>query len=148
LLNIKGLIYYLDRAKIEDMLKTCDLAVNGTLMRGLELNDNLQQVGAVFVRETFTAPIYRLWSIDDRHPAMIRVSDGGKSIALEIWSLPVTGLVQILQQEPAGLCIGKIKLSDNSQVLGVLGEPFLCEGKREITEFGGWRNYLTALNNR
>jgi hypothetical protein len=127
------------------MLNTCELAVNGTLMRGLELNDNLQQVGAVLIRETLTAPIYRLWSIDDRHPAMIRVSEGGRSIALEIWSLPVTGLVKILQQEPAGLCIGKIKLSDNIHVLGVLGEPFLCEGKREITQFGGWRNYLKSL---
>jgi hypothetical protein len=27
-------------------------------------------------------------------------------------------------------------------VLGVLGEPFLCEGRREITAFGGWRAYV------
>ena len=27
------------------------LAVNGTLMRGLELNPNLTKVGAIFVRE-------------------------------------------------------------------------------------------------
>jgi hypothetical protein len=74
-----------------------------------------------------TAPIYRLWSIEDRHPAM-RVSTGGNSIELEIWSVPVAGLAKILQQEPAGLCIGKIKLADNREVLGVLGEPFLCEG--------------------
>lgn len=127
-------------------MSDCELAVNGTLMQGLELNGNLQQVGAIFGRETITAPIYRLWSIDDRHPAMMRVGIGGQSIALEIWSLPVAGLVQILQQEPAGLCIGKIKLADNSEVLGVLGEPFLCLGKREITEFGGWRNYLKSVN--
>ena len=127
------------------MSDTCELAVNGTLMRGLELNDNLQQIGAVFVRATSTAPIYRLWSIDDRHPAMMRVSEGGKSIALEIWSLPLAGLAQILQQEPAGLCIGKIKLVDNSEVLGVLGEPFLCEGQLEITSFSGWRNYIKSL---
>ncbi len=127
------------------MSDTCELAVNGTLMRGLELNGNLQQVGAVFVRETMTAPIYRLWSIEDRHPAMIGVRTGGNSIALEIWSVPLFGLARILQQEPAGLCIGKIILADNSQVLGVLGEPFLCEGQREITEFGGWRNYTAAL---
>jgi hypothetical protein len=126
------------------MSDICELAVNGTLMRGLELNDNLQRVGAIFVRETVTAPIYRLWSIDDRHPAMIRVSEGGKSIDLEIWSLPLAGLAQILQQEPAGLCIGKIKLADNSEVLGVLGEPFLCEGQPEITNFGGWRNYIKS----
>ncbi len=142
---IKELIYDLDRSKIEGMLDICELAVNGTLMRGLELNDNLRQVGAVFVRETLTAPLYRLWSIDDRHPAMIRMKEGGRSIDLEIWSLPLGGLAQILQQEPAGLCIGKIKLADNSEVLGVLGEPFLCEGKQEITDFGGWRNYTKSL---
>jgi hypothetical protein len=127
------------------MLGTCELAVNGTLMRGLELNDNLQQVGAVFVREIATAPIYRLWSIDDRHPAMMRVNTGGQSIELEIWSVPLAGLAQILQQEPAGLCIGKVKLADNTDILGVLGEPFLCEGQREITKFGGWRNYLKSV---
>ncbi len=129
------------------MLNTCELAVNGTLMRGLELNGNLQQVGAIFGRETQTAPLYRLWSIDDRHPAMMRVDEGGRSIALEIWSLPLAGLAKILQQEPAGLCIGKIILADLSEVLGVLGEPFLCEGKREITEFGGWRNYIKSVDN-
>jgi hypothetical protein len=129
------------------MSDTCELAVNGTLMRGLELNDNLQQVDAVFVRETATAPIYRLWSIEDRHPAMMRVSTGGQSIELEIWSVPLAGLAKILQQEPAGLCIGKIKLADNREVLGVLGEPFLCEGQQEITKFGGWRNYLKSKEN-
>jgi hypothetical protein len=129
------------------MSDTCELAVNGTLMRGLELNDNLQQVGAIFVREIATAPIYRLWSISDRHPAMIRVSTGGNSIELEIWSVPIAGLAKILQQEPAGLCIGKIKLADNREVLGVLGEPFLCEGQQEITKFGGWRNYMKSKEN-
>jgi hypothetical protein len=128
------------------MSSNCELAVNGTLMQGLELNDNLQQVGALFVRSTNTAPIYRLWSISDRHPAMIRVSDGGNSIALEIWSLPLAGLAKILQQEPAGLCIGKVILADRTEVLGVLGEPFLCESQLEITEFGGWRNYLKSKN--
>lgn len=36
------------------------LAVNGTLMRGLELNANLLAVGARFLREARTAPIYAL----------------------------------------------------------------------------------------
>jgi hypothetical protein len=126
------------------MSDICELAVNGTLMQGLELNGNLQQVGAVFIQENKTAPFYRLWSISGRHPAMMRVSQGGRSIDLEIWSVPLAGLAQILQQEPAGLCIGKIKLADDREVLGVLGEPFLCEGQREITEFGGWRNYIKS----
>ena len=121
-----------------------DFAVNGTLMRGLELNGNLQKVGAVFVREDVTAPMYRLWTIVDRHPAMLRVSENGQAIALEIWSVTPDALGAILLSEPAGLCIGKIVLSDSQEVLGVLGEPFLCEGQKEITSYGGWRAYTSS----
>ncbi|OKH28525.1 allophanate hydrolase-related protein [Chroogloeocystis siderophila] len=117
-------------------------AVNGTLMRGLELNPNLLAVNATFVRKAKTAPVYRLWSINDKHPAMLRVASGGNAIALEIWQIPPNGLVQVLLQEPPGLCIGKVVLEDSSEVLGVLGEPILCENQREITSWGGWRNYI------
>jgi len=120
------------------------LAVNGTLMRGLELNANLVDAGATFVREARTAPVYRLWSIDDRHPAMIRVAQGGAAIALEVWSVPPEGLAAILLKEPPGLCIGKVRLEDGTETLGVLGEPALCEGQREITAHGGWRAYTAA----
>lgn len=118
-----------------------NLAVNGTLMRGLELNGNLLAVGAEFVKDGVTAPIYRLWTIGDVHPAMMRVATGGGAIALEVWSVPVAGLAKILLQEPPGLCIGKVQLAGNEEVLGVLGEPILCEGQVEITRWGGWRAY-------
>jgi gamma-glutamylcyclotransferase (GGCT)/AIG2-like uncharacterized protein YtfP len=118
------------------------LAVNGTLMRGLELNGNLLAIGAGFVEETRTAPIYRLWSINDRHPAMQRTEAGdGTSVAVEVWSVPASGLATLLQREPAGLCIGKVQLTENREMLGVLGEAWLCAGQREITSHGGWRAY-------
>lgn len=123
-----------------------EFAVNGTLMRGLELNGNLQKVGASFLREDVTAPIYRLWSIGDRHPAMLRVGEQersqGKAIALEVWEVSADALGTILLAEPAGLSIGKVLLADGQEVLGVLGEPFLCENQLEITAYGGWRNYI------
>jgi hypothetical protein len=118
------------------------LAVNGTLMRDLELNQNLLNVGAEFLYEATTTPNYRLWSIHDQHPAMVRVATGGVAVALEVWQVPTAGLVQVLLQEPPGLCIGKVTLTTGETVLGVLGEPILCEGQREISEFGGWRSYL------
>ena len=121
-----------------------DLAVNGTLMRGLELNPNLLNAGAIFVAETTTEPSYRLWSINNVHPAMIRVKEGGAAVAVEVWSVPAEGLASILLAEPAGLSIGKVKLSDGREVLGVLGEPALCEGQREITSYGGWRAFISA----
>jgi hypothetical protein len=114
-------------------METTLLAVNGTLMRGLELNPNMLAVGATFVREDETDACYRIWSIGDRHPAMQRVKSGGVRVALELWAVPLAGLASILQNEPPGLSIGKVVLKDGSVVLGVLGEPFLCEGQREIT---------------
>lgn len=120
------------------------LAVNGTLMRGLELNPNMLAVGATFVREAQTEPAYRLWSINDRHPAMVRVKTGGVAVAVEVWAVPAEGLASILLKEPPGLSIGKVKLADGSEVLGVLGEPILCEGQKEITQFGGWRKYTAS----
>ncbi len=122
------------------------LAVNGTLMRGLELNGNMLAAGARFLREASTAPEYRLWSIGDRHPAMQRVRAGGAAIALEIWSVPAAGLASILMNEPPGLCVGKVRLADGEETLGVLGEPLLCEGQREITSFGGWRAYIASAS--
>lgn len=125
------------------MTMSVPLAVNGTLMRGLELNANLLDVGARFLEEKHTAPCYRLWSINDEHPAMIRMTDGtGTSVALEIWDMPAPGIATVLEKEPAGLAIGKVLLADGSTVLGVVCEPFLVEGQREITEFGGWRSYV------
>ena len=121
------------------------LAVNGTLMRGLELNPNLLAIGATFVREDQTAACYRSFSIGDRHPAMLRTGNGdGAHVALEIWQVPVEGIARILRDEPPGLAIGKVLLNDGSVVLGVLGEPFLCEGHKEITALGGWRAYMAT----
>ena len=121
------------------------LAVNGTLMRGLKLNPNMLAAGATFVREATTEPVYRLWTINDDHPAMVRVTDGsGVGVAVEIWSVPAAGLAGILLNEPPGLSIGKVRLDDGSTVLGVLGEPALVEGQREITPYRGWRAYIAA----
>jgi hypothetical protein len=115
------------------------LAVNGTLMRGLALNPNLLAAGAVFVAEAQTAPVYRLWSIQDAYPGMLRVSQGGAAIWLELWEVDAAGLVQILSNEPPGLTLGQIWLADGREVMGVLAESYLVETQREITSFGGWR---------
>ncbi len=113
-------------------------------MRGLALNGNMLDAGAQFVREATTSPEYRLWTIGDRHPAMLRVREGGAAIALELWDVPAAGLARILLGEPPGLCVGKVRLADGTEVLGVLGEPMLCEGQPEITRWGGWRAYVAA----
>ena len=118
------------------------LAVNGNLMSGLAMDYIMLDAGAILVKEAVTMPTYRMFSIDERHPAMQRVSRGGANIAVEVWLVPLAGLASILLQEPPGLCVGKVMLSEGEEVLGVLGEAILCENRTEITRFGGWKAYL------
>lgn len=128
----------------QDCQPLLHLAVNGTLMRGLELNANLQALGATFVSEAKTQPTYRLWSIQDRYPVMQRVKEGGSAIALEIWAIPPAGLGTLLLQEPPGLCVGKVELITGKTVLGIVGEAICCDRGIEITQWGGWRAYINA----
>ena len=120
------------------------LAVNGTLMRGLELNPRMLEAGGVFISETNTAPAYRLWSIQDAYPGMVRDDRMGSGIAVEIWELSAGGILQLLCGEPDGLCLGKVTLMDGRVVLGILAEIRILEGCQEITRFGGWRKYLQS----
>jgi hypothetical protein len=104
----------------------------------LELNRNLLEAGAVFVREDRTVPIYRLWSIGDRYPGMLSTSEGNAGvISLEIWEVTELGLVHILEHEPPGLTSGRVVLEAGNEVLGILAEPYLVKGKQEITSYGG-----------
>ena len=108
------------------------LAVNGTLMRGLPLEKNLLDAGAFFLRE---ATMLRV-SPEDPHAV---------SVAVEVWQVPAAGLASVLVKEPEGLSVGKVALSDGEVVLGVIGEPELLHGMKEISSFGGWRNYIASL---
>jgi len=51
----------------------------------MQINGSLQAIGAEFVRETSTAPVYHMWSINDIYPAMLRDPDKGTAILVELW---------------------------------------------------------------
>lgn len=121
---------------------TVELAVNGELMRGMRSEQAMVDAGALFIRDTRTARCYQLYNINDRHPARLRVADEGAATILEIRALPPTGFIKILKREPQGLSVGHVQLEDGSWMLGVIGEPILCDGKPDISCFGGWRAYL------
>ncbi len=120
-----------------------ELFVNGTLMRGLALHGNL--AGAEFLGEARTAPIYRLYSIDDRHPGMFEVADGGVSVAGEIYRVPDEVWRRVEAGEPPNLYKGPVVLEDGRVVDGILYPRELAEGRdRDISEFADWRAYCAA----
>ena len=120
-----------------------DLFVNGTLMRGLALNRNLD--GAEFLGEARTAPRYRIYSIGDVHPGMFEVAEGGISVPGEMYRLPDDVWARVEAGEPPGLYKGPVMLDDGRVMDGILFPRELAEGiHRDISEFGGWRAYVAA----
>ena len=94
------------------------LFVNGTLMRGLQLNGNL--TGARFIGEGRTMPCYRIHTIGDVHPGMYRDDHVGSSVPGELYDVPDDLLKQIEEREPPGLYIGEVDLQGIGSVRGVL----------------------------
>jgi len=121
-----------------------ELFVNGTLMRGLTLHKNLD--GANFLGEFHTLPIYRLYSIDEIHPGMFEVEEGGVSVAGEMYSMSDEIFQRVKNGEPAGLYFGDVKLNNGSIVKGVLFPRETAESNyKDISNFGDWRAYIASL---
>jgi gamma-glutamylcyclotransferase (GGCT)/AIG2-like uncharacterized protein YtfP len=121
-----------------------DLFVNGTLMRGLSLHANL--LGAEFLGERRTAPVFRLHSIGDVHPGMFEVDRGGVAVEGELYRVPDDVLRRLEAGEPPGLYRGPVRLEDGQVVQGILYPRALAEGVHpDISTYGGWRAYVASL---
>ncbi len=123
-----------------------ELFVNGTLMRGLALNHNLE--GAEFLGAFVTAPRYRLFSIDDVHPGMFALEDqesGGGAVAGEMYRMSDEIWARVEAGEPPNLYCGPVELSDGRVVNGILYPRELAEGHhKDISGYGDWRVYVGA----
>lgn len=120
-----------------------ELLVVGAHLRNQPLNAQLVAAGGSFVREVRTADEYRLFALDTvpPKPGLVR-SEGGASIAGEVWRLPAAGLSTFMAALSAPMTIGTVRLSDGSEVAGFLVEPYVISGAREITKHGGWKAAL------
>jgi len=120
-----------------------ELFVNGTLMRGLALHKNLE--GAEFLGAFNTAPVYRVYSINDVHPGMYEVDQGGVSVAGEMYRMSDETWAKVEAGEPPHLYCGPVKLDDGRVVDGIL---FPREAIRpehtDISTFGDWRAYMAS----
>jgi allophanate hydrolase len=122
------------------------LAVCGAHMQGLPLNVQLLERGARFQRRTTTAEAYRLYLLPGGppyRPGLVKAGQGS-AVELEVWEMPVVNLGDFLNQIPSPLGLGRVELADGSLVLGFLCEGFILNESREITSYGGWRNFIAS----
>ena len=125
------------------------IAVVGAHMSGMPLNKELLDYRGRFERSARTAPEYRLYALaggPPQRPGMLRRANGGASIELEIWSLPVRQFAEFISRIPTPLGIGAVTLEDGSTVQGFLCEDYASKDAKDITHFGGWRAYVKTVN--
>jgi len=124
------------------------VAVVGAHLTGMPLNPQLTERRAVLVAQTATAPAYRLYALADSvppKPGLLRVADGGRAIALEVWDVPAAHFGSLVEGVPPPLGIGSVQLADGQWVKGFICEPHAFATATDITEFGGWRAYVASL---
>jgi allophanate hydrolase len=121
-----------------------ELAVPGAFQKGLEFNRELTKVGGQYVRDAQTSPNYRMFITGEDQeaiPGLARIREGN-SFPIEIWSIPVDEFAKFVQSIPPPLGVGKLELSDQSWVSGILCAS--AETLSDISTFGGWRNYIMS----
>jgi allophanate hydrolase len=124
------------------------IAVVGAHMSGLPLNHELTERHGRLEQAASTAPHYRLYALPGgppHRPGLVRVPEGGASVALEVWSLSTNQFGDFVGKIPAPLGLGTIELEDGSTVQGFVCESYATTSARDITSFGGWRAYLKSL---
>jgi gamma-glutamylcyclotransferase (GGCT)/AIG2-like uncharacterized protein YtfP len=122
---------------------TKELFVNGTLMRGLALNKNLN--GSEFLGEFTTEPCYHIYTINDVHPGMFEVAEGGVAVAGEMYRMSDEIWQRVEAGEPPHLYCGPVKLDDGRTVDGILFPQEIAETDHtDISEYGNWRKYMAS----
>jgi len=124
---------------------TVKVAVCGAHLSGLPLNWQLTQRGARLLGAVKSAAEYKFYALAGgpvQRPGMVRVSEGGAAIHMEVWEMPAQHFGSFVDGIPAPLGIGKVKLADGTWVSGFVCEVLGVEGGTEITGLGNWRAWL------
>ena len=125
---------------------TVPLAVVGAHLSGMPLNHQLTSRGARLLESCATSAQYRLYELPETappKPGLARVSGGsGAAIEVELWSVPRDAFGSFVAEVPPPLAIGSVTLSDGRTVKGFVCEGYALDGARDISGYGGWRNYL------
>jgi len=125
---------------------TVRVAVVGAHLSGMPLNFQLTTRNAVLVEQTLTASTYRLYALPGTVPPKpgLARADGGRSIIVELWDMPIARFGEFVAEIPAPLGIGTLMLADGRSVKGFICEPWALADALDVTEFGGWRAYVTS----
>ena len=124
------------------------VAVVGAHLTGQPLNKELTGRGARLFglagrRQDTGSMLFKTQPLRSRGLSETRRSSV-PGVEVEVWAIPENEFGGFVAGIPAPLGIGTATLEDGSTVKCFICEPYAVAGSREITSFGGWRNYLAA----
>jgi len=125
------------------------VAVCGAHMSGFGLNHQLLALDGKFSGEWKTAPAYRLYDITKSgekvaRPGLVKVADGGVPVQVEVWRMSSKNFGKFMQNLKPPLAIGMVDLENGQKVHGFVCENIGLSGSRDISEFGGWKQYIAS----
>jgi allophanate hydrolase len=80
-------------------------------MQDMPLNSQLTDRGGYFLERTRTSAEYKLYALHEtpiQRPALVRSSDAGAAIAVEVWRIPSAELGSFLSGIAAPLGLGHV----------------------------------------
>ena len=102
---------------------------------------------ASFITSIKTAPLYALYALKSSdatwRPGLHHVNKG-YAIDLEVWEMPLTQFAMFVLDIAPPLALGNIQLADGSWVKGFVCEDYALKNAKDISHYGGWRNYCEA----
>lgn len=124
------------------------VAVCGAHLSGMPLNWQLQEREATLLTETRTSNNYRFYALKGgpvKRPGLVRDEQDGRSILVEVWSIPESEFGSFVAAIPYPLGIGKLELEDGNWVSGFVCEGLAVKDAEDITALGSWRKYMDSV---
>ncbi|MCG6202146.1 allophanate hydrolase [Psychromonas antarctica] len=124
-----------------------DIAVCGAHLSGFPLNHQLIERGGYLVKTCKTSADYRFYALAGGppfRPGLIRVSEQGVAIEVEIWRIQENTLGSFLYGIGQPLGLGKVQLDDRSWCISFICEGYAIATAQDISQFSGWRAYIKA----
>jgi allophanate hydrolase len=123
------------------------VAVVGAHLAGQPLHWHMIEARARLLKCARTAPQYHLYALEGAippKPGLVRDDTfTGPGIEVEVYAMPEDQFGGFVAAVPSPLVIGNLTLDTGETVKGFLAESYAVAGATEITQFGGWRNYVS-----
>ncbi|MGK7929189.1 MAG: gamma-glutamylcyclotransferase [Spirulina sp.] len=116
----------------------------GSALRGQPDHQTIAETK--FIKAVQTVPRYRLHSVEDKHPGIYEVTEGGISIPGELYEMTKEQYEHLLANEPPHLYPSPVALEGGGEAIAMLYPREIIEERNylDVSSYGGWTAYKSS----